>query len=74
MKTAEYTEKIQEYARPMVSKMGERLHDLQTRVGESARDLGYSADDYVHHHPWQTVAIVGLVACLIGFLFGNRRD
>lgn len=74
MKTTEqYVDQVQEYARPMVSKMGERLQDIQHRVGEGARNLGNSADEYVHHHPWQTVAIVGLVACLLGFLFGNRR-
>jgi ElaB/YqjD/DUF883 family membrane-anchored ribosome-binding protein len=69
MKTQDYTDKLQEYARPVMSKMGE----LQTRVGESARNFGSTADEYVHDHPWQTVAIVGLVACLLGFLFGNRR-
>jgi ElaB/YqjD/DUF883 family membrane-anchored ribosome-binding protein len=74
MKTEEYADKVQEYTQPMISKVGERFHDIQSRVGESARNIGYSADDYVHHHPWQTVAVVGLVACLLGFLFGNRRD
>ena len=73
MKTEEYADKMQEYARPMISKMGERMHDIQNRVGESARNISSSADEYVHHHPWQTVAVVGLVACLLGFLFGNRR-
>ena len=74
MKTEEYRNKIVEYARPVVSRMGERFHDIQGRVGERAKVLGTSADDYVHDHPWQTVAIVGLVACLLGFLFGHRRD
>ena len=74
MKTEEYTDKVQEYVQPAISRMGERFHEIQNRVGERARDLGSSADDYVHHHPWQTVAVVGLVACLLGFLFGSRRD
>ena len=74
MKTEEYTDKVQEYAQPVISRMGERFHEIQHRVGERARDLGSTADENVHHHPWQTVAVVGLVACLLGFLFGSRRD
>ncbi len=74
MKTEAYTEKMEDYARPMVSKMGERVQDIQQRVGETARNLTHQADDYVHHHPWQTLAIVGIVACLVGFLAGRSRD
>ena len=73
MKTDQYLEKIEECARPMISRMGERMHDIQHRVGEHARDFGQTADEYVHDHPWQTVAIIGLTACLLGFLLGNRR-
>jgi len=74
MKTEEYANKMEEYARPAMSRMGEKLQDIQDRVGERAKILSNQADEYVHDHPWQTVAIVGLVACLLGFLFGNRRD
>ena len=74
MKTEEFSDKIQDYAQPAMSRMGERIHDIQSRVGESARNISSSADEYVHHHPWQTVAVVGLVACLLGFLFGSRKE
>lgn len=73
MKTEDYTQKIEEYGKPMVSRMSERFQDIQHRVGDSAKNFGHNADEYVHQHPWQTVAIVGLVACLLGYLFGNRR-
>jgi ElaB/YqjD/DUF883 family membrane-anchored ribosome-binding protein len=74
MKTEQYTEKMQEYTKPLMSKVSDRFSDVQERVGETARNLGQTTDEYVHSHPWQTVAIVAIVACLIGFLSGRGRD
>jgi ElaB/YqjD/DUF883 family membrane-anchored ribosome-binding protein len=52
----------------------DRLHDLQKKAGDRAREVGRVADDYVHENTWTSVALAAAVGCLIGFLIGNRRD
>ena len=54
------------------SEVPSRLRDVQNRVTETAKNVSNVTDEYVHDHPWQTVAIAAAVGCIIGFLIGNR--
>ena len=48
---------------------------MQERVGETARDVSRSTDEYVHDNPWKSIAIVAVAALLLGLIFGgSRRD
>jgi ElaB/YqjD/DUF883 family membrane-anchored ribosome-binding protein len=49
-----------------------RLRDMQQRVTETAKNVSNVTDEYVHDHPWQTVAVAALIGCVLGFLIGNR--
>jgi ElaB/YqjD/DUF883 family membrane-anchored ribosome-binding protein len=49
-----------------------RLRDMQQRVSETAKNVSNVTDEYVHDHPWQTVAVAAIIGCVIGFLVGHR--
>jgi ElaB/YqjD/DUF883 family membrane-anchored ribosome-binding protein len=49
-----------------------RLNDTRDAVRERAEVAISDADDYVHENPWQTIAIVGGVALIVGALFASR--
>lgn len=49
-----------------------KLLDLQASATEKAKAAGQAADDYVHDHPWQSVAIGAGVGLLVGLLLGRR--
>ena len=45
---------------------------LQESATETAKAAGQAADDYVHEHPWHSVAIGAGVGLLVGLLIGRR--
>ncbi len=49
-----------------------RLVDLQHTATEKAKAAGHAADDYVHEHPWKSVAIGAGVGLIVGLLIGRR--
>ena len=49
-----------------------RIRDVQNRITETAKNVSNVTDEYVHDHPWQTLAIAAVLGCVIGFLIGNR--
>lgn len=50
----------------------ERLLDVQATATEKAKAAGHAADDYVHDHPWKSVAIGAGVGLVVGLLIGRR--
>jgi len=66
--------KTENLAATVKSQLNDRFQAVQQRVGETARDLSRSTDEYVHDNPWRTIAIVAAAALILGFLFGSRRD
>ena len=59
--------------------MGERLAQARARLAEadsalraSGRKAVDATDEYVHHHPWQSVGVAAGVAFLLGLLAGRR--
>jgi ElaB/YqjD/DUF883 family membrane-anchored ribosome-binding protein len=59
---------IHERAQAGVRELRARLSGLEEQLGERAHEV----DDYVRENPWQTIAVVGGVALLIGLLMGRR--
>jgi ElaB/YqjD/DUF883 family membrane-anchored ribosome-binding protein len=59
---------IHERAQAGVRELRGRLGGLEEQLGEKAHEV----DDYVRDNPWQTVAVVGGVALLLGLIMGRR--
>ncbi|HTC15563.1 MAG TPA: hypothetical protein VK695_07170 [Steroidobacteraceae bacterium] len=62
------SEELQERAQATLRDMRRRLAALEGLVREHARDV----DTYVHDNPWQSLAVVGGVALLLGLILGRR--
>jgi ElaB/YqjD/DUF883 family membrane-anchored ribosome-binding protein len=48
------------------------LQGLQTSAVDRASAAGHVADDYVHAHPWHSMAIGAGVGVIVGLLIGRR--
>ncbi len=49
-----------------------KLLDLQASATEKAKAVGHAADDYVHEHPWKSVAIGAGLGVILGMLISRR--
>jgi ElaB/YqjD/DUF883 family membrane-anchored ribosome-binding protein len=45
---------------------------LQSAATEKAKAVGHAADDYVHEHPWQSVAMGAGIGLVVGLLLARR--
>jgi ElaB/YqjD/DUF883 family membrane-anchored ribosome-binding protein len=66
--TAGLRQRLQE----RLSQSRQSLLDLQASATEKAKAAGHAADDYVHEHPWKSVAIGAGVGLVVGLLIGRR--
>lgn len=48
------------------------LASLQATATEKAKAAGHAADEYVHEHPWKSVAIGAGIGVIVGMLIGRR--
>jgi len=48
----------------------ERIDEIQGAAGERARAAARQADDYVHDHPWESIAIGAGIAAVVGIVLG----
>lgn len=48
------------------------LLELQATASEKAKAAGHAADDYVHEHPWKSVALGAGVGMIVGLLISRR--
>ena len=54
----------------------ERLRELEERAVQRTRAAARATDEYVHGHPWQSIAIGAGLAAIVGIVVGlllNRR-
>lgn len=72
-------DEVGESAVGLRDRLGERLRvaranlqDLQATATDRAKAAGRATDDYVHDHPWQSVAIGAAVGMVVGLLIGRR--
>jgi ElaB/YqjD/DUF883 family membrane-anchored ribosome-binding protein len=66
--------KAQDYIQPLKDQVSNKFRDVQGRVSDTAKNVSYATDQYVHENPWKTIAIVALAACITGWLLNSARD
>ena len=55
----------------------EKLLEIQEETVERTRAAAKKTDEYVHDHPWQSLAVVAGVSAVVGVVLGlllNRRS
>ena len=62
------------YVEPAKSKLTHTMQDMQSRVGDTAKNVSYATNRYVRDNPWKTIGLVALAACLVGYLLSSARD
>jgi ElaB/YqjD/DUF883 family membrane-anchored ribosome-binding protein len=69
---------LYEELKPYLNDAKETLHaqtaEAVDRGLKAAKKSGDEIDEIVHQQPWLAVGIVGVIALVIGFLIGNRRQ
>lgn len=63
---------LRERLQDRLTQSKESLLALQAAATEKAKAVGHAADDYVHDHPWKSVAIGAGIGVIIGMLIGRR--
>lgn len=63
---------LRERLQERLTQSKDSLLALQEAATERAKAVGHAADDYVHDHPWRSVAIGAGVGVIIGMLIGRR--
>ncbi len=54
--------------------MTDKFQDWQRRAGETVRNFGQTTDQYVRENTWRTIAIAGVIGCVLGYLLASRND
>jgi ElaB/YqjD/DUF883 family membrane-anchored ribosome-binding protein len=50
----------------------DKIQDIKSRATDVAKNVGQSADDYVHENAWASIACAALLGCVVGFLLARR--
>lgn len=69
---SEGTQVLRERLTERLSSARHGLAELQASASEKAKAAGRAADDYVHQHPWQAVALGAGIGVIVGMLIGRR--
>ena len=63
---------LRERLKERLAQAKDGLVSLQTAATEKAKAAGLAADEYVHEHPWKSVAIGASFGVIVGMLIGRR--
>ena len=63
---------LRERLKDRMAQAKDSLVSLQAAATEKAKEAGHAADEYVHEHPWKSVAISAGVGVIVGMLIGRR--
>lgn len=63
---------LRERLQERLAQSKDSLLSLQEMATDRAKAVGRVADDYVHDHPWQSVAIGAGIGVIVGLLIGRR--
>ncbi|KPF48400.1 hypothetical protein IP87_03075 [beta proteobacterium AAP121] len=63
---------LRERLQERLAQSKDSLLALQESATEKAKAVGHAADDYVHEHPWKSVAIGAGIGVIVGMLIGRR--
>ena len=70
--TGEKTSAVRARAEDNLREVRRKLSEMEDDLVERARTAAKATDDLVHERPWQSIAVVGGVAFLLGLLAGRR--
>lgn len=48
------------------------LERVEVEALQRSRAVAHGFDDYIHHHPWQAIALAGVISTVIGVLVARR--
>ena len=71
--TSARVDEVMEGLRARLAEAKEKALDLTDTATARGKEVARSTDDYVHAHPWQVIAGVGVSGILIGMLCSSRR-
>ena len=54
------------------SQFSDRLQAVQERLGDTARNVSRSTDEYVHENPWQAIGVAAGVGFVVGWLLSRK--
>lgn len=63
---------LRERLKERMAQAKDSLVSLQAAATEKAKAAGHAADEYVHEHPWKSVAIGAGIGVIVGMLIGRR--
>lgn len=63
---------LRERLKDRMAQAKESLVSLQAVATDKAKAAGHAADEYVHEHPWKSVAIGAGIGVIVGMLIGRR--
>ncbi len=63
---------LRERAMEQLRALREKLHDAQESVVATSKAAARATDDYVHDHPWKSIATAAAAGVVVGLLL-NRR-
>ncbi|MBK9130537.1 MAG: DUF883 domain-containing protein [Gammaproteobacteria bacterium] len=70
--TGEKISAVRARAEDNLREVRRKLSEMEDDLVERARTAAKATDDLVHERPWQSIAVVGGVAFLLGLLAGRR--
>lgn len=59
-------------AQASVAKARSELERVQAEAAMRTRQAATEVDDYVHSHPWQAIALAGVLSAVVGVLIARR--
>lgn len=70
--TGEKAEELRARGMVLLEAAMDKAHDLQTVAVERGKVAAKSTDEFVHQHPWPSVAISAGVGLLVGLLIARK--
>jgi len=64
--------KIEQITKPVKEGFSEAYENIQDEVGDRARHVVRTTDEWMHDNPWKLIAIVAVTSLVLGVLLGNR--
>lgn len=68
----EHVAAVRSRAQASVAKARSELERVQAEAAQRTRQAVTEVDDYVHTHPWQAIALAGVLSAVIGVLIARR--
>lgn len=57
----------------LVNALNDHFHDQANFIADKSDEVRYHTENYIHSHPWRSVAIAGGVGLFLGLILGRLR-